>query len=117
MPFPRVVPHSDGAGVVESVGDGVDPGRVGRRVWVWGAQSYRPSATAAESTVVPADHAVDLPDGVSDEVGAGLGIPGITAHRAVFSDGPVTGNTVLVQSRSAESARSQHSWPAGAARP
>jgi NADPH2:quinone reductase len=97
MPFPRVVPHSDGAGVVESVGDGVAPGRVGRRVWVWGAQSYRPSGTAAEFTVVPADHAVDLPDGVSDEVGASLGIPGITAHRAVFSDGPVTGNTVLVQ--------------------
>jgi NADPH2:quinone reductase len=97
MPFPRIVPHSDGAGVVESVGDGVDPGRVGRRVWVWGAQSYRPSGTAAQFTVVPADHAVDLPDGVSDEVGASLGIPGITAHRAVFSDGPVTGNTVLVQ--------------------
>jgi NADPH2:quinone reductase len=97
MPFPRVVPHSDGAGVIESVGDGVDLGRVGRRVWVWGAQSYRPWGTAAEFTVVPADHAVDLPDGVSDEVGASLGIPGITAHRAVFSDGAVTGSTVLVQ--------------------
>jgi NADPH2:quinone reductase len=97
MPFPRVVPHSDGAGVVESVGDGVDPSRVGQRVWVWGAQSYRPSGTAAEFTVVPADHAVDLPDGVSDEVGASLGIPGITAHRAVFGDGPVASSTVLVQ--------------------
>jgi NADPH:quinone reductase len=96
MAFPRVVPHSDGAGVVDSVGAGVQPGRVGRRVWVWGAQSYRPSGTAAEYTVVPAEQAVDLPDQVSDEVGACLGIPGITAHRAVFGDGPVSGSTVLV---------------------
>jgi NADPH2:quinone reductase len=97
MAYPRIVPHSDGAGVVESVGDGVDPGRIGERVWIWGAQSYRPFGTAAEFTVVPADHAVELPNGVSDEVGACLGIPGITAHRAVFSDGPVTGTSVLVQ--------------------
>jgi NADPH2:quinone reductase len=97
MPFPRVIPHSDGAGVVESVGEGVDPVRVGRRVWVFGAQSYRPFGTAAQLTVVPSQQAVDLPDDVSDEVGACLGIPGITAHRAVFSDGPVAGMTVLVQ--------------------
>jgi NADPH2:quinone reductase len=96
MAFPLVVPHSDGAGVVDSVGAGVDSGRVGRRVWVWGAQSYRPSGTAAEYTVVPADQAVDLPDAVSDELGACLGIPGITAHRAVFGDGSVAGATVLV---------------------
>src|SRR3954468_7027258 len=96
MPFARVVPHSDGAGVVESTGDGVDAGRVGRRVWVYGAQSYRPLGTAAQLAVVPAEQAVDLPDGVSDEMGACLGIPGITAHRAVFGDGPVTGATVLV---------------------
>jgi len=96
MAFPRVVPHSDGAGVVDRVGDGVDPGRVGERVWVWGAQSYRALGTAAEYTVVPADRAVALPDGVSDELGACLGIPGITAHRAVFGDGPVAGTTVLV---------------------
>jgi NADPH2:quinone reductase len=97
MAYPRIVPHSDGAGVVESVGAGVDADRSGRRVWVWGAQSYRPFGTAARFTVVPADHAVELPDGVSDEVGACLGIPGITAHRTVFSDGTVTGATVLVQ--------------------
>jgi NADPH:quinone reductase len=97
MPFPRVIPHSDGAGVVESVGEGVDESRVGQRVWVHGAQSYRPFGTAAELTVVPAWQAVDLPDTVSDEVGACLGIPGITAHRAVFGDGPVSGQTVLVQ--------------------
>jgi NADPH:quinone reductase len=96
MAAARIVPHSDGAGVVDSVGAGVDEGRVGQRVWVWGAQSYRPHGTAAEMTVVPEDHAVPLPDEVSDEVGACLGIPGITAHRAVFGDGPVTGTTVLV---------------------
>jgi NADPH2:quinone reductase len=97
MPFPRVVPHSDGSGVVDAVGEGVDGGRVGRRVWVYGAQSYRPFGTAAQLTVVPADQAVDLPDEVADEVGACLGIPGITAHRAVFGDGSVEGKVVLVQ--------------------
>jgi NADPH2:quinone reductase len=97
MPYPRVIPHSDGAGVVESVGVGVDPTRVGQRVWVYGAQSYRPFGTAAQLTVIPTPQAIDLPDAVPDEVGACLGIPGITAHRTVFSDGPVTGATVLVQ--------------------
>jgi NADPH:quinone reductase len=97
MPYPRVIPHSDGAGVVESVGVGVDPTRVGQRVWVYGAQSYRPFGTAAQLTVIPTQQAIDLPAAVPDEVGACLGIPGITAHRTVFSDGPVTGATVLVQ--------------------
>jgi NADPH2:quinone reductase len=96
MPFPRVVPHSDGAGVVDSVGTGVDPGRVGRRVWVYGAQSYRAFGTAAELVVVPSSQAIDLPDDVSDELGACLGIPGITAHRAVFADGPVQNKTIVV---------------------
>lgn len=97
MAFPRIIPHSDGAGVIDSVGEGVDPGRAGQRVWVFGAQSYRPFGTAAQMTVVPAGQAVALPDSVSDETGACLGIPGMTAHRAVFADGPVTGRTVLVQ--------------------
>ena len=89
--IPRVIPHSDGAGVIDAVGEGVDAGRVGQRVWVYGAQSYRPFGTAAQLTVVPAEQAVELPDEVSDELGACLGIPGITAHRAVFGDGPVAG--------------------------
>src|SRR3954467_2190057 len=97
MPFPRIVPHSDGSGVIDAVGQGVDRSRIGQRVWVHGAQSYRPFGTAAQLTVVPDEQAVELPSEVSDEVGACLGIPGITAHRAVFGDGPVTGQTILVQ--------------------
>jgi NADPH2:quinone reductase len=97
MPFPRIVPHSDGSGVIDAVGQGVDRSRIGERVWVYGAQSYRPFGTAAQLTVVPAEQAVQLPDEVSDEIGACLGIPGITAHRAIFGDGPVAGKTILVQ--------------------
>jgi NADPH2:quinone reductase len=96
MTYPRVIPHGDGTGVIDSVGDGVDPGRVGERVWVYLAQSYRPFGTAAEYTVVPAAHAVPLPATVPDTQAAGLGIPGITAHRAIFADGPVAGRCVLV---------------------
>jgi NADPH:quinone reductase len=96
MPFPRVIPHSDGSGIIDHVGRGVDPARIGQRVWVYGAQSYRPFGTAAEYTVVPDPMAVDLPAEVDDQTGACLGIPGITAHRAVFADGPVAGATLLV---------------------
>src|SRR3954454_19706136 len=96
MPYARVIPHSDGAGVIDATGDEVDRARVGERVWVYGAQSYRPFGTAAQLTVVPDEHAVALPGVVTDELGACLGIPGITAHRAVFGDGPVEGKTVLV---------------------
>jgi NADPH2:quinone reductase len=94
--YPRVIPHSDGAGVIEGVGEGVPPSRVGQRVWVWGAQSGRPFGTAAEYTTVPEAQAVPLPDGVGFEAGACLGIPARTAHRCVFADGAVSGNTVLV---------------------
>jgi NADPH2:quinone reductase len=97
MPYPRVIPHSDGAGRVDQVGEGVSAEWVGRRVWCYGAQSYRPFGTAAEFTVVPLDHAAPLPENVSPEEGACLGIPGITAHRAVHVGGDVAGRTVLVQ--------------------
>src|SRR6516162_8037034 len=97
MPFPRVIPHSDGAGVIQAVGGGVSAARVGERVWCFGAQSYRPFGTAAEYVVVPAEQAVPLPDRVSFEQGACLGIPGITAHRAVHVAGAVDGRAVLVQ--------------------
>jgi NADPH2:quinone reductase len=97
MPYPRVIPHSDGAGQVDEAGDGVSSDWIGRRVWCYGAQSYRPFGTAAEFTVVPLDHVAPLPGNVSPEEGACLGIPGITAHRAVHVAGPVEGRTVLVQ--------------------
>lgn len=97
MPFPRVIPHSDGAGIVDMVSSDVSPHWVGKRVWCFGAQSYRPFGTAAEFTVVPQDHVAMLPANVSFDQGACLGIPGITAHRAVSAGGPVQGKTVLVQ--------------------
>ena len=96
MPYARVIPHSDGSGIIDAVGDGVATDRLGQRVWIYNAQSYRPYGTAAEFTVVPDATAVDLREGVDDRLGACLGIPGITAHRAVFADGPVAGRTVLV---------------------
>jgi NADPH2:quinone reductase len=102
MPFPRVIPHSDGAGTIDAVGPGVSGDRVGERVWCYGAQSYRPFGTAAEYVVVPDGLAVRLPstipagDADLDEQASCLGIAGITAHRAVFADGPVSGLVVLV---------------------
>jgi NADPH:quinone reductase len=97
MPYPRVIPHSDGAGHVDLVGEGVATDWIGRRVWCYGAQSYRAFGTAAEYTVVPASQTVLLPEDVSFEQGACLGIPAITAHRSVHAAGPVEGRTVLVQ--------------------
>ncbi|MGE3861291.1 MAG: NADPH:quinone reductase, partial [Burkholderiaceae bacterium] len=95
--FARVIPHQDGAGVIDAVGDGVDRARIGERVWVYEANLGRPFGTAAQFTTVPARKAVPLPAGVSFEEGACLGIPAMTAHRCVFADGPVTGQQVLVQ--------------------
>ena len=97
MPYPRVIPHSDGAGTVDLLGSGVSQDLAGQSVWCFGAQSYRPFGTAAQYTIVPADHVVALPANVSFEVGACLGIPGITAHRAVHVAGPVRGKTVMVR--------------------
>ena len=97
MAYPRVIPHSDGAGHVDRVGDGVSAKWLGKPVWCYGAQSYRPFGTAAEFTVVPLPQALPLPEKVSMDQGACLGIPGITAHRAVHAAGPVSGRTVLVQ--------------------
>jgi NADPH:quinone reductase len=97
MPYPRVIPHSDGAGRVGQLGAGVPSEWEGRPVWCYGAQSYRPFGTAAEFTVVPVEQIAPLPEKVSMEQGACLGIPGITAHRAVHVGGAVAGRTVMVQ--------------------
>ena len=90
------IPHQDGAGVIDAVGDGVDPARVGQRVWLFLAAGGRRWGTAAEWTVVPARQAVPLPDGADLELAASLGVPAITAHRCLFADGPVTGKATLV---------------------
>ncbi|MBI2156514.1 MAG: NADPH:quinone reductase [Candidatus Rokubacteria bacterium] len=96
MGFPRVVPHQDGAGVIDAVGPGVPAARVGERVWMFIVQFQRPWGTAAEFTVVPAKLAVTLPRATGFAEGACLGIPAVTAHRCLFADGPVAGQTVLV---------------------
>lgn len=90
------IPHHDGAGVIDAVGPGVPAERVGQPVWVWMAAFGRPWGTAAEWTVVPGRQAVPLPEGVSPELGASLGVPAMTAHRCLFADGPVDGQAVLV---------------------
>jgi NADPH:quinone reductase len=97
MPYPRVIPHSDGAGRIDEIGDGVSSEWLGESVWCYGAQSYRAFGTAAEYTVVPVHQVARLPRGVAMDQGACLGIPGITAHRAVHISGPVDGRTVLIQ--------------------
>jgi NADPH2:quinone reductase len=94
--WPRVIPHSDGAGVIEDVGDGVPRARVGERVWVWNGQWKRAFGTAADTIVLPAAQAVPLPERVSFEEGACLGIPAMTACHAVALAGPAHGGTLLI---------------------
>ena len=91
-----VIPHSDGAGTIEAVGDGVSEARIGERVWVYQAQYARRLGTAAEYVAVDGHRAVHLPDSVGFDVGACLGIPAMTAHRCVHADGDVSGQLVLV---------------------
>jgi NADPH2:quinone reductase len=91
-----VIPNSDGAGVIEAVGEGVDSSRVGERVWLYQAQFERRFGTAAEYVAIDSNRAPKLPDHVSFGVGACLGIPVMTAHRAVFADGDVSGQIILV---------------------
>ncbi|KQX74346.1 MULTISPECIES: NADPH:quinone reductase [Aeromicrobium] len=104
-PFAEVVPNQDGSGVVDAVGAGVEGLAVGDRVWVQLAAHGRPTGTAQELTVVPAERVVRLPDGISHDVGASLGVPAVTAHRALtvadggpirLSPGALEGRTVLV---------------------
>ena len=96
MAFPWVIPHQDGAGVIEAVGANVPPSRVGERVWIYEAQWQRPFGTAADFTTVKSNQAIPLPSHVSFEEGACLGIPAMTAHRCIHADGSVAGQTVFV---------------------
>jgi NADPH2:quinone reductase len=93
-PAHPVIPHSDGAGVVAAVGEGVDPARIGERVWLFGARHGR--GTCAEFCALPAAQAVPAPDGLPLIEAATLGVPCLTAHLALFSDGPIEGRTILV---------------------
>ena len=96
MQFDRVIPHNDGAGVIDAVGEGVDSSRVGERVWLYETQLGRPNGTAAEYTVLPSEQAVTLPENTSFAEGACLGVPAMTAHYCVFADGAVKDKTILV---------------------
>lgn len=106
VPFPEVVPNQDGAGIVDAVGEGVTEPKPGDRVWIYLAAHGRPTGTAQEFAVLPADRAVPLPEGIGFDVAASLGVPAMTAHRAltVHEHGPsrlapdaLAGRTVLVQ--------------------
>ena len=94
--YPRVIPHSDGAGIIDAVGEGVNPARVGERVWTWNAQWKRALGTCAEYVVLPEAMAVRLPDHVSFAEGACLGIPAMTAFQAVATAEVWAGSTLLV---------------------
>lgn len=94
--WPKLIPNSDGAGVIDRVGAGVTAHRAGDRVWVFNGQWDRAFGTSAQYIVVPAVLAVALPPQLSWEQGACLGIPAMTAHRCLFADGPISGRTVLV---------------------
>jgi NADPH2:quinone reductase len=105
LAFPEIVPNMDGAGAIVAVGAGVDPSRVGERVWLWEAARRRANGSAQEVVALPAKQAVPLPEGASFDLGASIGIPAMTAHRCltVGVDGPASlgpgrlaGRTVLV---------------------
>ncbi len=96
-PFPLVIPHNDGAGVIQAVGPGVDPARIGERVWIYnGHRGGRAFGTCSELMAVAAIQAVKLPDDVPLEAGACLGVPAMTAWYSLFADGDVAGRDVLV---------------------
>jgi NADPH2:quinone reductase len=94
--WPRVIPHSDGAGVIDQVGDGIPKSRLGERVWIWNGQWKRPFGTAAEYIALPAAQAVKLPDKVSFEAGACLGIPAMTGYHAIALSQAGKGTTLLI---------------------
>jgi NADPH:quinone reductase len=96
MDFARVIPHSDGAGVIEAVGNGVSKQRIGERVWTINGQWQRPFGTAAERIALPENQIAPLPDNLSTQTGASLGIPLLTAWYAVHACGTLLGKTVLV---------------------
>jgi NADPH2:quinone reductase len=110
LPFPRVVPHSDGAGVIDAVGPDVPSRRVGERVWVWNAAWMRAFGTAAQYVVLPSEQAVALPENIDLAAGACLGIPALTAYHAITADGGVSGKNILVAGGGELSVIMRSSW-------
>ena len=96
LQFPKIIPHSDGGGVITAVGEGVDQDRIGESVWLWNAAFGRADGTCAEMIALPSEQAVNLPDETSFEAAACLGIPASTAFYGMLCDGSVEGQTVLV---------------------
>ncbi len=94
--YPLIVPHSDGAGEIDKVGEGVSRDRIGEKVWTWNAQRGRAFGTAAEYVALPSAQAVPMPAGVPLEFGAGFGVPAMTAYFSLLSDGPLEERDVLV---------------------
>jgi NADPH:quinone reductase len=94
--FKRIIPNNDGAGVIDQVGDGIAETRIGEHVWIFGAQAGRPNGTAAEFVTLPSRQAIALPKQASLAEGACLGVPAVTAHRGLFADGSIAGQTILV---------------------
>lgn len=95
-PFPRIIPHSDGSGVIEAVGENVNASRIGEKVWLWNGQWQRAFGTAAEYISLPEAQAVPIPADISMDIGATLGIPALTAAHTVFGGGQVEGRTLLI---------------------
>ena len=94
--YSLIVPHSDGAGEIDAVGEGVSTARIGERVWTWNAQRGRPFGTASQYVCLPSAQAIIMPAGVPLEIGASFGVPAMTAYFSLFSDGPLEGREVLV---------------------
>jgi NADPH2:quinone reductase len=94
--YPLIIPHNDGSGEIDAVGEGVSRERIGEKVWIWSAQRQRPFGTAAEYVALPSERAVRLPRGTSLEDGACFGVPAMTAYFSLFDNGPLDGRDVLV---------------------
>ena len=96
LQFPRIIPHSDGGGIIAEVGKGVSEDRIGERVWIWNGAFGRAFGTCAELITLPSSQAVAMPENISFETAACLGIPASTAYYGIFSDGPVKDQTILI---------------------
>ena len=96
LQFPKIIPHSDGGGVITAVGEGVSKDRIGERVWIWNGAFGRAYGTCAELISLPSNQAVSMPDSTSFETAACLGIPAATAFYGIFCDGSVNDQNILI---------------------